>query len=190
MLQIFGDYVEQERDQEYLVIQFSPTTLPLQQRWRNSGLSADFLADYWTTFLPARDVPSPERQQEIRGAINYIANELLENTMKFSHKPAHHPVTLGLYLYQGAFRFYASNFIDPQAVEAFQARIQDMLTQEPIELYMRQLEINAADETGGVSCLGLLTMLNDYDARLAWKFQARPHDPEGIMVTTMVQLTL
>jgi hypothetical protein len=190
MLQIFGDYVEQEHGQEYLVIQFSPTTLPLRQRWRNSGLSADFLADYWATFLPARDVSSSERR-EIQGAISYIANELLENTMKFSYKPSDYAVTLGLYLYRDAFRFYASNTIDPLTVEAFQARIQDLLTQEPIELYMRQLEINAADETGGTSCLGLLTMLNDYDARLAWKFQARPHDPEGIIVvTTMVQLTL
>jgi hypothetical protein len=190
MLQIFGDYVEQEHDQEYLIIQFSPTTLPLRQRWRNSGLSADFLADYWATFLPARDVLSSEQRQELQGAINYIANELLENTMKFGYKPGDYAVTLGLYLYQDAFRFYVSNTVDPQAVGTFQARIQDLLTQDPFELYMRQLEINAADKSGGTSCLGLLTMINDYDARLAWKFQPAPQDSEGIMVTTMVQLAL
>jgi hypothetical protein len=31
---------------EYLKIGFSPTSIPIQQRWRNNGLSANFLADY------------------------------------------------------------------------------------------------------------------------------------------------
>ena len=124
MREIFGDFVEPEyTDRECLIIHFSPTSLPLQQRWRTSGLSADFLAEYWTTFFPAHDVPSQKRQIEIKGSINYIANELLENVMKFSYQPADHPVSLGLYLYQDAFKFYASNAIAPQALEGFQTFI-------------------------------------------------------------------
>jgi hypothetical protein len=188
MPQTFGDYTEQQETEEYLVIHFSPTSIPLRQRWRNSGLSADFLADYWTTFFPAHDVPSSQRQQEIKGAINYIANELLENTMKFSHKPAYHPVDLGLYLYRDAFRFYASNTVDPLAVGAFQARIQELLTKDPHELYVQQLERNAATKDDVASGLGLLTMLCDYDAHLAWSFETVSADPDIIVVTTMVQL--
>jgi hypothetical protein len=188
MPQVFGDYVERQETEEYLIIHFSPTSIPLRQRWRNSGLSADFLADYWSTFFPAHDVPSSKRRQEIKGAINYIANELLENTMQFSYKPAHHPVDLGLYLYQDAFRFYASNTIDPQAVGAFQARIQELLTEDPGELYMQQLEGSAATKDNVRSGLGLLTMLCDYDAHLAWSFETVSRDPDIIVVTTMVQL--
>jgi hypothetical protein len=187
MQQIFGDYVEQTSSQEYLVIQFSPTSIPLRQRWRNTGLSADFLADYWATFFPAHDVPSREQRQEIKGAINYVANELLENVMKFSFKPADIPVSLGLYLHEDAFRFYARNAVDPQGVEAFQVRIQRLLTEDTGELFMQQLEKNVADEGGSESHLGLLTMINDYGARLAWMFES---DPElgATTVTTMVEL--
>jgi len=185
MLKIFGDFVEEEHTkQECLIIHFSPTSIPLQQRWRNNGLSADFLAEYWTTFFPAHDIPSQRKQNEITGAIGYIANELLENVMKFSYKPGDHPVRLGLYLYQDEFKFYASNAIDPQVLDTFQTYIQRLLTEDTQEMYMQQLEVNAlAEESAGVSHLGLLTMVNDYDARLAFKFET---DQDSVVTMTMM----
>jgi hypothetical protein len=187
--QIFGDFIEEGGGQEYLVIHFSPLSIPLQQRWRNNGLSADFLAEYWVTFFPSHDVPSQKRQLEVKSAINYIANELLENVMKFSYEPANYSVSLGLYLYEGGFKFYARNAIDPQTTAAFQARINDLLTQDPGILYIQQLEKNArADDSSG-SHLGLLTMIHDYDARLAWKFETLEHAGAKLtLVTTMVSL--
>lgn len=189
MQQIFGDFVEQGNDDEYLVIHFSPTSLLLQQRWRNSGLSADFLAEYWSTFFPARDVPSRNKQNEIKGIINYIANELLENLMKFAYPPAQHPVSLGLYLFEDEFKFYASNAIAPHAIEELQTRIQALLTEDPQHLYMEQVEKNAAGESSG-SQLGFLTMVNDYQARLGWKFETSSQNSDVVIVTTMVHLAL
>ena len=50
MTQIFGAFMaRQGASGEYLKISFSPTSMPIQQRWRNNGLSADFLADYLST---------------------------------------------------------------------------------------------------------------------------------------------
>ena len=189
MVQIFGDFIEQMEGKEYLLVRFSPTSLPLQQRWRNSGLSADFLAEYWSVFFPAHDVPSRNRQREIKGAINYIANELLENVMKFNYQSIDYAVGLGLYLYQDEFRFYANNAIDPKSVDAFQRRIQTLLTGNVQQLYVDQVERNVAEERTG-SGLGLLTMINDYDAKLAWKFEAVALEPAFMVVTTMVQLSL
>lgn len=37
--------------QEFLLINFSSSSIPLNQRSRNNGLSADFIADYLTTFF-------------------------------------------------------------------------------------------------------------------------------------------
>ncbi len=190
MQQIFGDFAEQQTAQEYLVIRFSPTFIPLEQRWRNTGLSADFMANYWSTFFPARDALAQERQQEIKGAINFIANELLENVMKFSFKPADYAVNFGLYLHQSVFRFYASNAIDPQGVGAFQARIQKLLTEDPGQLFLQQLEMNVLDKGLSYSHLGLLTMINDYGARLAWKFNTDPQDANVTVLTTMAELAV
>lgn len=187
MEQIIGDFQEQEGSDEYLLVRFSPTLLSLQQRWRNSGLSADFLAEYWATFFPAHDIPSRNRQREIKGAINYIANELLENIMKFNYSAVDYAVGLGLYLFQDEFRFYASNAVDPQQVDAFQQRLQLLQTEDPHKLYMEQVERNVAKDSGG-SQLGLLTVINDYGATLAWKFEVIALEPAFIVVTTMVRL--
>ncbi|MFZ5501765.1 MAG: DUF6272 family protein [Candidatus Micrarchaeota archaeon] len=191
MKRLFGAYVEQnESSQEYLVIHFSPTSVPLQQRWRNNGLSADFLAAYWATFFPAHDIKSQQRQAEIKGAINYIANEMLENVMKFSHKPTNYPVSLGLYLYEDSFKIYATNAIDPEKVSGFQAYLEELQAGDPSVLYLQQVERNAATEVPTNSQLGLLTMINDYQADLAWKFEPAPEDPNVTIVTTMVKLEL
>ncbi len=189
MEQIFGDFIEPEDGEEHLIVRFSPTSLPLQQRWRNSGLSADFLAEYWATFFPAHDVPSRQRQRDVKGSINYIANELLENIMKFNYQAVDYAVSLGLYLYKDHFRFYATNAMDPKEFDAFQERIQTLLSGDVQKLYLEQIERNVAEESNG-SHLGLLTMINDYQARLAWKFEAVTLEPAFLSLITMVQLDL
>lgn len=188
MGKIFGDFLEPGDEHEYLVIHFSPTSMPLQQRWRNNGLSADFLAEYWTTFLPAEDLQAEERRLEFKGAVNYIANELLENVMKFSYEPADCPVSLGLYLFTDEFRFYTSNAMNPTQVADFQTRVQRLLEEDPAELYLEQIEKNALGGGGG-SQLGLLTMVGDYGASLSWKFETIEEAAgEVTVVTTMVRL--
>lgn len=190
MIQTFGDFMEPALSHEYLIIGFSPSSIPLKQRWRNNGLSADFLADYLTTFFPGKeDDPSTiDRQAEIKSAVSYIANELLENAMKFNDETSEHPIKIKLQLKSDALIFSVANTISPQAVGKFQAYIQQLLDSDPSELYIEQLEKNAADETSTNSGLGLLTMLSDYSTQIGWKFQTVQKDPEVITVTTMVQL--
>ena len=190
MPQIFGNFLESHSSQEYLIIGFSPSSIPLQQRWRNNGLSADFLADYLTTFFPAYEISSLERQTEIKDAVAYVANELLENAMKYSYEPERHPVSIGLHLDASNLRFYVSNQVDPTTIESFQTFIQELLSEDPNELYIRQIEASADDEYTPTSHLGFLTMLTDYDAELAWKFEESPSVPERIIVTIMVKLTI
>ncbi|MEG3959681.1 DUF6272 family protein [Microcoleus sp. herbarium2] len=190
MIQTFGDFIELPASQEYLIIGFSPSSIPLKQRWRNNGLSADFMADYLATFFPGNedDTSTIERQAEIKSAVSYIANELLENAMKFNNETSEYPIDIKLQLESDGVIFSVVNSISPQAVDKFQAYIQQLLASEPSELYIQQLEKNAADESCTDSGLGLLTMLTDYTAKIGWKFQTVRQDPEVIAVTTMVQL--
>jgi hypothetical protein len=190
MIQTFGDFIELPASQEYLIIGFSPSSIPLKQRWRNNGLSADFMADYLATFFPGNedDTSTIDRQAEIKSAVSYIANELLENAMKFNNETSEYPIDIKLQLESDGVIFSVVNSISPQAVDKFQAYIQQLLASEPSELYIQQLEKNAADESCTDSGLGLLTMLTDYTAKIGWKFQTVHQDPEVIAVTTMVQL--
>ncbi len=59
MVQVFGAFHNDSlKSREFLKLGFSPGSSPLQQRWRNNGLSADFLADYLTTFFSNEDIES------------------------------------------------------------------------------------------------------------------------------------
>jgi len=148
------------------------------------------MADYLATFFPANEGDSStiDKQAEIKSAVSYIANELLENAMKFNNETSEYPIDIKLQLESDAVIFSVVNSISPQAVDKFQAYIQQLLASEPSELYIQQLEKNAADESCTDCGLGLLTMLTDYTAKIGWKFQTVHQDPEVIAVTTMVQL--
>jgi hypothetical protein len=189
MEQTLGNFIEPEEGHgEYLKIGFLPSSIPLQQRWRNNGLSADFLAGYVSTFFPGDDQASAARQAEIKDAISFIANELLENAMKFTASSSHHTVTIEMFLQADVIRLYSSNCIAPGSIEPFQGFIGRLLTEDTYELDAEQLERNADAEGGTGSGLGFLTMLNDYGALLAWKFGKLVQDGDDVALTTMVRL--
>jgi len=194
MVQIFGQFNDtKSNSQEYLILGFSPTSIPLQQRWRNNGLSADFLADYLTTFFPVIDTEPTtfKKRKEIRGAISYIANELLENAMKFNDTNSQYPIGIQFRLYSEHLILYTTNSVQHENVERFQSFIQELLQTEPQELYIRQIERAQENDNVEASGLGLLTMIDDYQVKIGWKFETVQQDSEEvILVTTMVQLDI
>lgn len=201
MSDILGDFIEQfPPEQDSLELQFTPNSHPIRKRWRTHRLSAHFVADYFTNFLPLdEDDPNSERRvKESKGAVSYVANELLENAMKFNDEASHYKVKFGIHFF-GDLEIYAvifaTNSIRPDRLEPFQAFIQELLSGDPNDLYIQQVEKSA--ETGSeTSGLGLLTMINDYAAKLGWRFETSQGDLQGdlsanrptITVTTMAQI--
>lgn len=185
MKEIIGDFRDAVTGEgDGLTLSFSASALPLKHRWRNNGLSADFLADYVTTFFPKEegDPGSHARQQDIRSAVNYVANELLENAMKYSEAA---PTTINLVLAAEAIVFSETNSTSAEHGQIFRRFVRELMDSDPSEMYVRQLERSA--ETGG-SGLGLLTMVNDYGAKLAWQFSDQQ---DGTMrITTQVRLEI
>ena len=193
MNMIFGDFIENlPPSQEYLILNFSPSSISLQQRWRNNCLSADFLADYFSTFLPCSDNESNSsiKGAEIKSAVSYIANELLENAMKYNNKKSPHPISIQLHLNQDNIIFQLTNSIHEQLLDKFQTYIKKLTTSDPLELYIHQLEKNAVYDKEQESGLGFLTMVNDYGAKIGWKFQPISSSSNESSVTTMVQLKI
>ncbi len=187
--QIFGDFQENvPDDREYLTLVFSPANYSLKQRWRNNSLSAGFMGEYFANFFPGPDNSTlTVTKAEVKSVIKYIANELLENTVKFHHDPLC-KISLTLHLEQDQLLFNATNSVDPATVGHFQQWIGRLLQENVADLYLQQLEENAADVDNTSSGLGLITLVNDYQARLGWKFE---HDEKGVLiVTTQVQVPL
>jgi hypothetical protein len=191
MNRTFGDFIEiRGESDEFLKIAFSPSSVPIQQRWRNNGLSADFLADYVSTFFPGDDPESSDRQAEVRDTVSYIANELLENAMKFTPPTSSDAVSIVMHLRRDAIVLYVSNSLDSGSVVEFQEFITRLLTEDTDALHMQRMMEAGSGEQETESGLGLLTMVNDYSADLAWKFQAGRKQAGVTTVTTMARVSV
>ena len=194
MMKIFGEFLHQfPPDHDSLELTFTPTSRPIQKRWRNNRLSAHFVADYFSTFLPADMIESEQeaRIKQSKGAVTYVANELLENAMKFNYEDAHTQIRFGIHFLEEeevTAAIFTTNSISLEGAQKFESFIQELLTEDPNELYIRQVENSAEDENNDASGLGLLTMLNDYQAKLGWKFEGLSEQPKILLVTTMAQV--
>jgi len=192
MTQIFGQFIEEfPPEHDSLELTFTPSSRPIKQRWRNNRLSAHFVADYLSSFLPVdeEDASSEKRIKQSKGAVSYVANELLENAIKFNKDDITYKVKFGIHFIgetEVTAVIFASNSVNQQGANKLKEFIEEIMDSDPNELYLQQLEKNAESESD-TSGLGLLTMINDYSAKIGWKFDRRP-DSDTIIVTTVVQI--
>ncbi|MEO1561469.1 MAG: ATP-binding protein, partial [Cyanobacteria bacterium J06632_19] len=113
-----------------------------------------------------------------------------EYFIEFSDATALYPITLHTQIENNKIRLFVDNSILPSQAKNFQVFIRELLNSNPDELFIRKLEENAEDENTGSSGLGFLTMINDYSAKLGWKFDIVEKDSPVITVTTMVELAV
>lgn len=190
-VQIFGELSGNlSGSHEGILLTFLPTSLPLKKRWRTNGLSADFLADYLATVLPENEeLPGMiANRTEIQSAVSYIANELLENAMKFSTPES--PYSINLQPRSNRLIFLVTNGITAAGVQRYQSFIQEAIASDPGEMLLRRLEQNGEDQNQQSSGLGLVTIMNDYLTKLGWRFEGSLENPEVTIVTTVVQLSI
>ncbi|MFZ4557407.1 MAG: slr1658 superfamily regulator [Pseudanabaena sp.] len=191
MAQIFGEFTENFSGRsEFLVLGFSPSTLSIQQRWKTNSLSADFLGDYVKNFFPGDTTAALSKQTEIRFAVSFIANELLENAMKYSDISADQPINLEVHLFKDRLIFLSRNSLTKQSITDFQSFLQELITGDVSEMYFNQVEKSAENDETRSSGLGYFTMIMDYEAVLGWKFDQSENNSDATIVSTMVQLPL
>ena len=190
--EICGELIDKfPPEHDSLELTFTPSSRPIKQRWRNNRLSAHFVADYLSSFLPmdAEDASSKKRIKQSKGVVSYVANELLENAIKVNKDDTNYKVRFGIHFICGTevtAVIFASNTVNSERANKFKEFIKEILASDPNELYLQQLEKNAESESD-TSGLGLLTMINDYSAKIGWKFEPRP-ESDTIAVTTVVQI--
>ncbi len=187
--QIFGAFLNEIPDSdEYLTLNFSPSSAPRNRRWGNYGLSADFLGDYFSAFFPGDEMADPKinHRDTVKATVSYIANELIENAVKYTDETAGLPISIALHLYEHEIIFRVTNYAHQQVVEKYQHYIQEMLNSDPDDFYALQLEKTALGS--GESSMGILTMRSDYGAKFGWMFQGNVTNPNIIQVVVMVRL--
>jgi len=195
MSQIFGEFIEDFAPQhKSLELSFKNPSQPTKRQWHNHRLSAYFLADYFANLLSIDqdDADGENRIKECKNSVSYIGNELLENAIKFNDISQHYPVKFGIYLLENIDEItcviFTKNSIDSQNIDKFKVFIQELLSADTHELYVQQIEKIAADENSETSGIGLLTIINDYSAKLGWKFEIESSNRQIMTVTTIAQI--
>lgn len=179
----YGDFTESvPLIIEGLTIVFSPTSVSLKERWKNNSLSADFMADYFATFYALHGSDEEGRLEYVKGAVSFVANELIENAMKFTDVEGI-PISIRLTMHEGELVFIATNGASCDGAQLYEAAVKRLLTADPWAEYERRAQAN-----DGTSGLGLLSMLTDYSARLGWRF--KPHDSSRLLLTTTVRIPI
>jgi len=171
---------------EQLKLNFMPSSVPLKERWCNNGLSADFMADYMMTFLFRIEGCDKQTCNEIHSAVSFIANELLENSMKYTAPTQKIMTSMSLCLLDNQVIFETENETTHDCFKQYKETMDVLLNCNPSELFLIRLEQNAIHENS--ANLGLLTMLNDYNVKLGWKYQTSSQ--QKMRVITQVQMAI
>ncbi|UVD59608.1 DUF6272 family protein (plasmid) [Rhizobium sp. Pop5] len=153
---------------------------PLQLGWKHSGMTSDFIAEVMA-------LPYSRSRKDYKQAhhdIVYLSNELIENAVKF-RRPGE--ILVEASIFDDRFFIRVRNSIDGAAAARFQQLLHHIQSKNAEELLLEQIEINAIS-TGNGSGLGLLTLLSDYDAKMAWAFEE--HDDQHIILTTTAAVAM
>ena len=140
------------------------------QHWRRVSLSSDFLAKYYSFYFPYREKAKGRISREAaENSISFVLNELIENTAKYSNTPQT-AVRVRVLLLEHTIQLEVSNSVTEQLAEDFLASMREVLSGNTEELYISKLEANL-QEARSDSGLGFLTLINDYQIALGFKFE-------------------
>lgn len=180
MERLLGNYKEDlAKSAALLSLVLYPENVTL--RWPHCSMAADFCAGYlassWRQVGQKQDFC-----REIRGAVGYVGNELLENAMKF-HKDG--LISIAIHGDRREMAIVVSNWVEAKEVEAFQRLIHEVTSADPTELLVRKMEDNAEHVRKRVSGIGYLSIMSDYRAVLGWCFEPVAPQSPYVAVKTM-----
>jgi hypothetical protein len=180
----FGQPAELNGSLQHLTkIQFCAEQLAL--KWSHCSSCADFLSQWYTNVLSANGFSG--NLTEASHGIAYMANELIENAVKFR---VGGDVAIEAGLAGKSFVLEIGNWIADDTSRTFQGLLEEITNGDPGELLIQRIEANAAGVSGG-SGLGLLTLMNDYGARISWRFEKKEMAANApVHLTTTAQLNL
>ncbi|KQT50256.1 ATP-binding protein [Devosia sp. BK] len=153
---------------------------PLDLSWHHCTTTSDFLGEFFA--LQRRG--NSTQFNETRHGIGYLANELLENAIKF-RQPGNIQVECSLE--DARFEIKVTNLVAEDVATRFQLLLSELTSRDPGDLLIERIEANAAASSSSGSGLGLLTLMNDYGAELGWVFTP---NADAVRLETYASLNL
>jgi hypothetical protein len=168
--QTLGRYQEEVQGNPLSETALHLSSTDMLQHWRRVSLSSDFLAKYYSFYFPYREKAKGRISREAaENSISFVLNELIENTAKYSNTPQT-AVRVRVLLLERTILLEVSNSVTAALADEFLATMREVLSANTEELYLRKLEANL-EKTRSDSGLGFLTLINDYQVALGFKFE-------------------
>jgi hypothetical protein len=185
--QIIGDYsLPEDYCRDYLMLKLVPHSRQLT--WGSCGLVANLLTDYFSPLFEPLALSRAARR-DLVGSLGYVSNELIENAVKF-HCSAALPINIVAKLYGQSLVVLVTNFVNEEAGRHFKAGLNELRQSDPADLLLARMERNALNPDKTASGLGILTIMQDYQTTLGWKFEAMPSLNDLTRVTTIARIPL
>ena len=179
-----GDYPDLEELDVEVAVELFPETFKV--RWDLCGATADFFAHYFSQ-MPSCGAGDKLVEAEVENAISYVLNEVVENAVKFQLGGT---ITVKVGLHEKSLVFVVSNWIAASTADSLKPKLRELVTGDAHELLLQRVEENAANPEAGVSGLGFLTMITDYDANLGWRIHAPNGEADRVHFHTMARLPI
>jgi hypothetical protein len=156
---------------------------PLNLSWKHCTMTSDFIAEMVAVPYRANRV----QYRQVRHDVSYLANELIENTVKFR---APGDVLLEVLVATGSIRIVIANAIERETGMHFRGVLGKLEQDEPGVLLLERIEQNAATGSHAGSGLGILTLMSDYGAEFEWSFDEQPGGYDHLTTTATIALPM
>lgn len=154
---------------------------PLDMGWQHASATCEFVSDV----MALRSEKSKVSYGHAQHTIAYLVNELLENSIKFKSAG---DVSIRCSLEGKRFEIVVANPISQAAAAKFVPLLNEIVSRDPGELLIERIEQNAASEGSSASGLGILTLMNDYEAKMGWKFIDLSED--AVLLSTFASIEI
>jgi hypothetical protein len=178
-ISILGDFIEPESVDFEGALTFTIKASYIEQGklWKSKDITAEFLGDFWRNILNIED---------IKPTLHFVCAELLENAVYHSKK-SEYMVMIELCFSSDELLVYVRNRAETEKIGDFKSFVTSILEADNLQKLFIQ-KMKDAKKTGSKkSQVGLITILKDRGAKLAWKLEQGSDD---MKVTTLARIPL
>lgn len=156
---IFGSYVNVFEDKQSLNLTFSLSAMEVVNFWSRCGLIANFCASYMAVAMPS--------EKNIMNSLSFVLNELLENALKYA-RPRSSTIDFAILQKPDCVIIEIANEISEEQVAPLLDMAKNLIDNDYVNAkYIDLLTANV--KSGDKSGIGLLTVINYYQAALSFK---------------------
>lgn len=145
--------------------------------WKSKDITAEFLGKFWENML---------ENENIKSTLHFVCAELLENAV-YQSVTTDYMVQIHLCFSHYNLLVYVRNIAETEKIEEFADYVQSLLESDNLQKLFVQKMKAAKKAKDKKSQLGLITILKDRGAQLAWRFRPELDVTE---VTTMAKISI